>query len=493
MIAVTTINFHSPLSDIRNQLSAARKDVFSAGERIVIHQDCEDNYPYVDGPGERLIEIQHLVDQVDISNDFILIETTNSNIESELKDVVTHYSYQVRPFNFKILPGAYTRVDKQYSDTSCAKLWEHLYVGTDGNTNPCCIADKRFPTGDLNSINVRLNSIKQHMANGHRSRVCSTCYKNEDLGLRSARIPCDYTLNDKNNIISLDIRISNLCNFKCRMCSEEYSSAILDETIKIYGNAHTSRFQQLRSDKNARDEKFTKIKPYINKNLKSIYFAGGEPLISQEHYDILDQLLNIDHTKIKLSYNTNFSQMFFKKCAITDYWNQFDNVFVGASLDAEGAVAEYIRHGTIWSDIENNISLVKTKSPHVDLRITSTVGFLNVESLISLQKRYLETGMFTIDKLSLNTLTSPSFLSVAVLPKHHKQRLNKVIQQHISYLGKSQLAMQWDNLLSYMMNNDVSHAMLEFKNRMKFFDQHRGESFGLVFPQYNDLYDRNID
>ena len=37
-----------------------------------------------------------------------------------------------------------------------------------------------------------------------------------------------------------------------------------------------------------------------------------------------------------------------------DYWSLFDNVSVGASLDAMGPLGEYMRKGTDWAQVERN-------------------------------------------------------------------------------------------------------------------------------------------
>ena len=42
-----------------------------------------------------------------------------------------------------------------------------------------------------------------------------------------------------------------------------------------------------------------------------IYFAGGEPLVMPEHYQILDKLLELGRTDVNIRYSTNFSKMVF--------------------------------------------------------------------------------------------------------------------------------------------------------------------------------------
>ena len=218
MIILDTIDFHCSISSIREKLISLRKDVFLPNERIVFTQSREDQYPYIDAPGSRLIEIQQLVNEIDISNNFILIETINPDIGTEIDLLVKHYSADPNKFDYKIIPGHYKKVVPKYKDTSCTKLINHLYVGLDQNVNPCCIADHRFPLGNIvNSTidDIFKNDIYQnlvnHMKDGYRVAACSSCYKREDLGLESRRSPD--ALDQNYHPVQFDIRINNICNF----------------------------------------------------------------------------------------------------------------------------------------------------------------------------------------------------------------------------------------------------------------------------------------
>jgi hypothetical protein len=46
-------------------------------------------------------------------------------------------------------------------------------------------------------------------------------------------------------------------------------------------------------------------------------------------------------------------------------------------------------------------------------------------------------------------------------------------------------------VLSYMWSRNDSHHLGEFKRLTLILDQHRGESFKQVFPEYEDLIDTN--
>lgn len=492
---VGDIMFSQSLSEIRQQLELLKKDSFDPLDRIVIYQDAEDEYPYVDAVGTKLIEIQKIINRVDISNCFILLVTANTDIASEIDFVTQFYSVDPTPIGFLLTDGDYKKIIKKYQNTACRKLWNHLYVGTDGNINPCCMADHRFPFGHISDLNTNdkiennINQIRLDMAQGYRPRACAACYEKEDSGIQSVRQACNAT-DQSANIRDLDIRLNNICNFKCRMCSEYFSSAIQQETIEMYGKNPVLGFEKLsldRTTKQVKEQYLEKILSFVTCDLESIYFAGGEPLITKEHYEILDRLIEIKNTDLAIRYNTNLSTLIHKKWHVIDRWNKLADVTVGASIDASGSVAEYMRHGTVWNDIISNIHTIKKNAPHVKLQITSTVSSLTVENLIDLQNAWIDQQLFGINDFRLTVLTSPNFLSPAVLPRHHKDRLSGIIQQHIQRFAGTGLAKQWQDVLQWMNNNDYTFALKDFAHRTRVLDTHRNESFETIFPEYKDL------
>jgi hypothetical protein len=201
----------------------------------------------------------------------------------------------------------------------------------------------------------------------------------------------------------------------------------------------------------------------------------------------LDHLIAVGNRDLAVSYNTNLSTLSYKQWNVIDKWYHFSDVTVGASIDASGAVAEYMRHGTIWSDIVANVYAIKQGAPHVKLQIASTVSGLTIENLIDLQNTWIDQGLFGVGDLKVKVLTSPNFLSPAVLPLHHKLRLSNIIQAHIEHLAGTGLADQWQDVLQWMNGYDYSHALKDFAHRTRVLDAHRKESFVSVFPQYRDL------
>ena len=48
------------------------------------------------------------------------------------------------------------------------------------------------------------------------------------------------------------------------------------------------------------------LEPHLD-HVEQIYFAGGEPLMMEEHYNILEELVRRKRFDVRLIYNTNFT------------------------------------------------------------------------------------------------------------------------------------------------------------------------------------------
>lgn len=470
--------------------------------RIVIVQDCADTYDYLDMPGNAICILQKYVSQLDISNFFILILTNNKHLDLELEQVKQLYSTDQWKMQSQFVNGAEFAKNSVVRDTFCVLPWMHLYVGTDGNVLPCCVADHRHPMGNIEkhsidtiSKSAAFTQLRYNMLSGQRSKECSRCYAQEDAGIPSPRIDhntrwpnikIDRVNIDQFEPVYFDIRLNNICNLKCRMCSGYFSSAIAREDVELFGNK-----KYVQSSLRSAQRKLI-LKEILNflPQAEEIYFAGGEPLLTAEHYEILDALIACGNTDVKIKYNTNFTTLKYQSRNILEIWKHFTNITVGASIDAQGIVAEYVRHGTVWKTIESNLELVKSQCPHVNLTVTSTVGLLNIASLTVLQNTWHESGKLDISKFSQTILTGPEHLALTTLPLEHKNRLDLLVNEHILWCyknGAKRLANQWKDVLKYMWLSDTSYNLTEFKRLITITDSHRHESLEKSIPELQNL------
>ena len=150
-----------------------------------------------------------------------------------------------------------------------------------------------------------------------------------------------------------DLRLTNTCNFKCRDCCSALSSSWEEESKKL--NVHV--------DLPKPDEQkiLNELEPLYD-SVQEVYFAGGEPLISDHHYHIIDKLLEKDrHPTIR--YNTNLSTLTYKGRDLIEIWKKFTEVELSISFDGIGKRGELIRKGFDSKRFIKNIQIIKKNCP----------------------------------------------------------------------------------------------------------------------------------
>ena len=480
-------------------LQLLHRTEYSEDYRIIVEYS-KDIINNPEQPGEYLSLFVRLISELDISPHFIVIQTGYEMIVRDLETLKLVYQnidhISVTPLTV-IFESSRTSMD-----TFCIAPWTHLYFGPQGQLAPCCVADSRYPLGQYRSGVVDFNNdqiikIRQTFLNGLQAPQCTTCYLQEKNNLISLRqklnkkfahhIKQDMpTTVDPFKLRHIDVRLSNLCNLTCRMCSGEYSNKIAHENFKIWGS---TKYLQDHNSSETDQSIFDLIKNQID-NIESVYFAGGEPLINQTHYSILKLLLDNKKTAIEIIYNTNFSLLKFKQHNILDYWNKFSNITVGASIDLIGVAANYVRTGVEYHTLEKNYQQLTTQCPNVIFEIHSTLSFFNAINLCELQQHWIDKMKLDPKYIKFNVLVSPDYLSLTVLPDYFKQQVHHRVKKHIQYLetvAATKLIQDWENALVLMHSIDNSHLLSKFFKINDQKDQHRNHKFEDNLPEYCTL------
>jgi len=391
------------------------------------------------------------------------------------------------------------------SNTFCILPWIHFYANPDGNVLPCCIGNHRKPLGNVQKesiLNVwnseKYRTMRLNMLSGKRCDECQSCYHAEDSGVNSFRqsVNRDYAeyipLVNKTNVDGsldemdlkyLDIRWSNICNFKCRSCSSTYSSSWATEDNKNGNKKPVYIFAG--GDNN--DKLYEELKPHIT-GVKEIYFAGGEPLLMDKHYDMLEYLIETNNTDIKIRYNTNLSSLHFKNKSVLEMWKKFSNVHLNVSLDSWSDRAEYIREGTDWKKIEENILTVKSECPHIYFGIASVVSIFNVLTLPEFID-YLFQNKLVDSKTtaSFYSLINPDFYSFSIFDdKTRMLAIEKLSDRQYNGHIKSQIENVIRHLKSSVVNVDLQK---QFKHHTDYYDSIRNRKFVETFPELSGFYE----
>jgi hypothetical protein len=278
------------------------------------------------------------------------------------------------------------------------------------------------------------------------------------------------------------------------MCSEYFSSAIQQETIKIYGkDAKLGHEQNLLTIPVASEKgsQFNTIVPYITNNLEHIYFAGGEPLLMEEHYNILEELVKRGRFDVRLIDNTNFTHTDLKGRSVFEYWKQFKSVAVGASLDAMGRPAEYIRKGTTWADVvKNRHDMIRT-CPQVDFYISPTLSIMNAWHLPDFHREWVAHGLIGAQDLNVNILQDPAYFRIDIAPADYKQRLEAKYRKHLDWISDRdplQRATQgFESAITFMNATDNTNLIDTFWRKTHELDSIRNENILDVLPELKAL------
>lgn len=387
------------------------------------------------------------------------------------------------------------------SKTFCILPWIHIYANADGNVLPCCIADYNLSLGNLQDSSPieiwnsdRYKSMRLNMLEGKQCSECSACYTAESRGVKSFRQQSNQDYNQYLSFVSdtnkdgslnemnlkyFDVRWSNICNFRCRSCSGTYSSSLAKEerreNVYIFAGGQNN------------DSLYENFLPYF-KDVDHFYFAGGEPLLTDKHYDILNYLISIGKTDVKLSYNSNISNLYFKKTPITEIWNKFSNVQVRASIDSWGTRAEYIRDGTKWSIIEKNIKEIHQQSPHVHLNTNSVISIFNIYTLTDFIEYLLDKRLFDENKFdpSFYNIINPEFYSANAIPDNLKEKMIRKLENSKFTDAINNRFLEVISYLKTSTYNEQQHK--QFIKSTNYFDSIRKQNFLKTFPELNEIW-----
>ena len=395
------------------------------------------------------------------------------------------------------------------SDVFCMVPWTHMHAFPDGRAYPCCMAVDSLPIGNLKQDTMETvwnsdtyKNIRKNMVNGERSVECTKCYEQEANGFVSMRNSLNKHLGHHINLVDqtksdgefpdfklryYDIRFSNLCNMSCRTCGSLFSSSWYNEETKLFGpRNHLQIMFAGRTEEDMWEQLLPHI-PYI----EQIYFAGGEPLIMDEHYRLLEELVRLERFDVRLIYNTNFSRTRLKDRDVFEYWSLFDSVSIGASLDGMGPRAEYIRKGTKWDEIERNRERMKEICPQVDFYISATVSLYNAFHIMDFHKDWASKGLIKPQDWNINILQSSERDRIDVLPAVYKDQLEQKILDHIQWLEPldhlKRASTGYKSMINFLRQKDNTALLGEFFRVNDRMDLYRDERFADVFPEYKDL------
>lgn len=397
----------------------------------------------------------------------------------------------------------------------CIAPWVHLHVPTQGPVLPCCEAKTDLGVIDRDGLEgvwngTRMRQFRLRMLADEREPGCWKCHEMEASGTKSRRqffnqeyahhassvAATDADGRSAPGPVSWDLRFSNLCNFRCRMCWHGSSSRWFEDA-KALGElaAPNALIRNVENPRRFLDE----LAEHLD-GLESVLFAGGEPLLMEEHYLIVASLAERGLRKVRLVYNTNLSELTFQGADVLELWNKFDDITVKASVDGVGARGEFIRKGFDWEVFLRNAKLLRQRCPHVAIECGMTISVFNVLHLPELHRALVEEGLILPHQVRIHALQEPAHYSVKILTQELRQEATERIREHQAWVAswyrahpgtpderQAHVAAQLSSLEAFLQTPAADADRSAFKAMTARVDTLRGEDFNSVFPELSAL------
>ena len=382
------------------------------------------------------------------------------------------------------------------SKVFCMAPWVHINNIPNGDILPCCIG-LDGPMGNLYSENIediwngeKYKNFRKDLMNDTPNKQCERCYKEESWGnsttLRKTfnhhfqdhyEELVDNNTNDsgyldKMNLLRWDFRFSNLCNLACTSCSPNYSSTWVPIVKAMDPNYQEPQFN---NSKINRDKFINTIKSQAD-SVKEIYFAGGEPLIQPEHYEILEHIDSLDKLdKIDFTYSTNLTSLTYKSTNIIDYWKKIKDLRVLVSLDEiDPDRMHYIRYPAKSEKIIENIKILNKNLtlPTHNWSITPTWSLMNlhrIKDIVSYFKNndllplnYSEYSIWEHDVHNI-ILMHPEHLSVGCADEDWRKFLLSKLDEYEEWYQDEMIPLKNRSIKDYS-SKVVTESIQRFKN-----------------------------
>jgi hypothetical protein len=390
-----------------------------------------------------------------------------------------------------------------------------------------------------------MKNVRKQMLNGEQPPSCVKCYKEEAAGHRSKRqwetaywmqrVDIESLLqNTQENgevppqLAYIDLRFGTKCQLACVMCSPHDSSGWIKDWSAIHPQIQN---QSLKSNTQWHDKgsingssyNWHKNNPVFWEqfyeqipNMKQIYFAGGESLIIEEHYEILEECIRQGHAKnLELRYNSNGVEW---REDLFELWREFKLVRFHYSVDSIHEMNDYIRYPSEWSRTQEVFHILdKQTSNNVEITVACAVQALNIYYLPDfirwkLEQRFDKINMwpFGAGGINYHFVYHPAHLNVKVLPAWFKQKCREKYQEFYPWWEDNwELSIPawhkgkvdydtWRNadygikrlegMIQFMESEDWSVRLPEMQEFLSLCDGQRNNSFSATFPEMKDIF-----
>lgn len=313
------------------------------------------------------------------------------------------------------------------SKVFCEKPFNHNYIHMNGKIRLCCTTIQNIPSNDGYTLydagrysieeywnSDRMRQIRKNMITGQETLDCRRCYEEEAQGLQSLRNTKgmdDYiahTLSDGTYTKSADtmqIQMGNICNLKCKMCSQAYSHMLGLELLEIgqedpefllWVKEQGAEVNNWTNELGKKEQWFknTIVKKqmfkHISRNIRDLRVIGGEPTLIPEFYELFKYCYSQGTLEDKsVSIVTNLTNT---NPQMTEWLPKLKQWSIYASIDGIGERTEYIRYPSQWSKILKNLDFYKklAQGTKNNITLSPAIQLLNIDQLDEIIQWWLE-------------------------------------------------------------------------------------------------------
>ena len=399
-------------------------------------------------------------------------------------------------------------------DKFCILPWVSLETSPIGTVRPCCLAEEeiidndgnKFDLNTANFVNIQnsqyMQNLRQEFLDTKQPSACRKCWREERAGRTSKRmhtldrlkhmLPDQTWTADAKPLMFLDLKLGNICNLKCRICGSWSSSTFAVEELAALppgeDKKNNHHYTMLKQGAWPRENpSFWKEIDQVVDQIQYIEFTGGEPFMIQEHFDMLQGLVDrgIAHS-IEIHYNTNGTQYPEDADAI---WKHFKLVEIAFSIDDLSERFEYQRTNAVWKEVCRNIGWFRTLREHytnIRLQVCSTVNVFNVLYLEELAQ-WIDQQNF--DYVYWNMMHEAYYFSISTLPADAKYAITTKLQHsEVDDRTRREFAQIID-----FMNRGVSLDGNILRMKIADLDRKRNQDLSIVETEFAKLinYEKN--
>jgi len=420
---------------------------------------------------------------------------------------------------------------------TCMAPWYSLRINHNGEYSYCDFTNLRESSDLLPSewfsqgpSAVKIRSELQQGVNGHG---CNRCYTQEHDNLISYRfrrnqqaaiyqgIYFKESLNQspamarmsQTKLVNtgpafLHVSLNNVCNLACRMCSAGSSTKLANLLVKSQILPKSTKILQDWTRDPNRWNDFCNNLVLNNHSLVCLHFMGGEPLVNDKFFEILQRCVDQGRTNFHVTFVTNGTIWDDSHMQLL---SNFKSASIEVSIENFHPSNNYIRIGSDYEQIKSNIeSMIKSAGEKISVVLRTVPQALSILHYDTVIDFALIHGI----NIDYNLLLDPANLKISILPSVVRQQIidhltckyhtllsdntNNSIVTKINNLRspdqhQQQLVLHIRELISILQQPDsdnIEQLRKEFAIYNRTLDREVGLRFQDVYPSLAEFYEK---